>query len=438
MMQDDRIDAEGLAPRNPEIAPGTHEEMAMKRRQSLLALAMAALVTTLGAGGAAAQADKPIRIGMTVSSAGTFALQAQSGQRGAEIWIDDVNQRGGIEIGGTKRKVELVKLDDRSDKQLVPRVYETLIKDEKVDLLFAPFGSTLTAAAANTTEANDKFMVMWSASADSIYKQGYKYVISATQIAGSLLGQPGVRALHGLGVKKIAFAYLDEPFPAALTQGAIDLAKELGMEVTMQEKFAKGTKDFNILIQKAKASGAEAFYPTAYEGDQMTIARQIRETNADFKAVLLFYGSQPQFLQQAGKDGHYVFSETLLHEKINWKVTHGLDRAGMLERYKKLFPDAKFDADFQTALAYGAGVITEEIIKGAQSLEAAKLKDAAVKLSGKIVTLTGEYQIDETGKQFKNEFAVVQTLPEGLEVVYPPQIATGKAVFPVPGFGARK
>ena len=410
----------------------------MKRRQSLLALALAALVTTLGAGEAAAQADKPIRIGMTVSSAGTFALQAQSGQRGAEIWIDDVNQRGGIDIGGAKRKVELVKLDDRSDKQLVPRVYETLIKDEKVDLLFAPFGSTLTAAAANTTETNDKFMVMWSASADSIYKQGYKYVISATQIAGSLLGQPGVRALHAMGVKKIAFAYLDEPFPAALTQGAIDLAKELGMQVTMDEKFAKGTKDFNILIQKAKASGAEAFYPTAYEGDQMTIARQIRETNADFKAVLLFYASQPQFLQQAGKDGHYVFSETLLHEKINWKVTHGLDRAGMIERYKKQFPNAKFDADFQTALAYGAGVITEEIIKTAGSLEAAKLKDAAVKLSGKIVTLTGEYQIDETGKQFKNEFAVVQTLPNGLEVVYPPQIATGKAVYPVPGFGERK
>ncbi len=410
----------------------------MKRRQSLLELALAALVTTLGAGGAAAQADKPIRIGMTVSSTGTFALQAQSGQRGAEIWIDDLNQRGGIEIGGVKRKVELVKLDDRSDKQLVPRVYEALIKEEKVDLLFAPFGSTLTAAAANTTEANDKFMVMWSASADSIYKQGYKYVISATQIAGSLLGQPGVRALHAMGVKKIAFAYLDEPFPAALTQGAIDLAKELGMQVTMDEKFAKGTKDFNILIQKAKASGAEAFYPTAYEGDQMTIARQIRETNADFKAVLLFYGSQPQFLQQAGKDGHYVFSQTLLHEKINWKVTHGLDRAAMLERYKKRFPDAKFEADFQTALAYGAGAITEEIIKTAGSLEAAKLKEAAVKLSGKIVTLTGEYEIDETGKQFKNEFAVVQTLPKGLEVVYPPQIATAKGVYPVPGFGERK
>ena len=409
----------------------------MQRRVFLLALAAPALLATLGAGTAAAQAEKPIRIGMTVSSAGTFALQAQSGQRGVEVWIDEVNSRGGIDIGGKKRKVELVKLDDRSDKALVPRVYETLIKDEKVDLLFGPFGSTLTATAANATETAGKFMVIWSASADSIYKQGYKYIVSATQQAGSLLGQPPVRALHAMGVKKIAFAYLDEPFPAALTQGAIDLAKQLGMEVTMDEKFAKGTKDFNILIQKAKASGAEAFYPTAYEGDQMTIARQIRESNADFKAVVLFYASQPQFLQQAGKDGHYVFSETLLHEKINWKVTQGLNRAQMVERYNKLFPDAKFPADFQTALAYGAGVITEAIIKDAQSLDAAKLKDAAVKLSGKIVTVTGEYQIDETGKQFKNEFAVVQTLPNGLEVVYPPPVATAKPVYPVPAFAKR-
>ena len=241
-----------------------------------------------------------------------------------------------------------------------------------------------------------------------------------------------------MGVKKIAFAYLDEPFPASLTQGAIELAKKLGMQVTMEEKFAKGTKDFNILIQKARASGAEAFYPTAYEGDQMTIARQIREVNADFKAVYLVYASQPQFLQQAGKDGHYVFSQTLLHEKINWKVTHGLNRAQMVERYAKLFPNAQYAADFQTILAYGAGVVTEEMIRTAQSLDAAKLKAAALSLSGKIVTACGEYEIDETGKQYKNEFSIMQTLPNGLEVVYPPAVATAKPVYPVPPFSARK
>jgi branched-chain amino acid transport system substrate-binding protein len=398
---------------------------------------LAGAAGTIAIGSARAQDTKPIRIGMTVSSTGAFALAAQSGLRGAEIWVDDVNSRGGIAIGGTRRKVELVKLDDRSDKTIVPKVYETLIKEEKVDLCFGPFGSTLTAAAVNATEAADKFMVIWSASADSIYQQGYKYVVSATQQAGTLLGRPGVKAFAQLGAKKIAFAYLDEPFPAALTNGAIDEAKKLGIEVTVNEKFAKGTKDFNILIQKAKATGADVFMPTAYEGDQMTIARQLREMNVEFKAVYLVYASQPQFLA-IGKDALYHFSQTLLHERINWKVTGGLDRAQMMERYAKLFPNAQYPADFQTALAYGAGAALEQIIVEAQSLEAAKLKAAALKLNNKIVTVTGPYEIDQTGKQFKSEFAVMQNMPSGPEAVFPPEIATAKAVYPAPPYKDRK
>ena len=83
-----------------------------------------------------------------------------------------------------------------------------MIKDEHCDLLFGPFGSTLTQTAANATETAGKFLVIWSASADSLYKQGYKYMISATQIAGSLLGQPPVRALKLKRRKRLRM-----PFP---------------------------------------------------------------------------------------------------------------------------------------------------------------------------------------------------------------------------------
>ena len=120
-------------------------------RRRYLGLAGAALLA-LAAGSAAVAAAEPIKIGMTVSQTGRFALAAQSGERGLKIWVADVNARGGIDVGGEKRLVELVALDDRSDKTLVPRVYETLIKEEEVDLLVGPFGSTLTGAAANTTE----------------------------------------------------------------------------------------------------------------------------------------------------------------------------------------------------------------------------------------------------------------------------------------------
>lgn len=397
---------------------------------------VAAMLAAAAAMPEPAQAAEPIRIGMTVSQTGRFALAAQSGERGLKIWLDDVNSRGGITVGGEQRPVELVALDDRSDKTLVPRVYETLIKDENVDILFGPFGSTLTGAAANTTEQFDKFLMVWSASADSIYEQGYKYVVSGTQVAASLLGQPTVKAFDALGVKSLAIAYLDEPFPSGIAKGAVELADKLGMKITMNEKFAKGTKDYSLIIQKALASGAEAFMPVSYEGDQMIIARQLREVGADFDGVGMFYASQPQFLE-IGQDANYLFSQTLLHEKVNWDVTAGLSRAKMMEGYERLFPDASYTADFQTALAYGAGAVIEEIIKKAGSLDAAALKQAAIDLSGNMTVMTGPYKIEDTGKQVSMEFVVMQKTPDSLEVVFPPSVATAEAVYPVPPFGKR-
>ena len=280
----------------------------------------------------------------------------------------------------------------------------------------------------------------WSsgpASSDAIYAQGYKNLVSATQIAASLLGHPSVKAMNEIGIKKVAFIYLDEPFPAGITKGAAELAENLGMEVTMMEKFAKGTKDFSIMTpERQRASGAEAFYPTGYEGDQMVIARQLREMNIDFPMTYMVYASQPQFLE-VGSDADFLYSQTLYHEKINWKVTDGLDRAAMEARYNELFPDAAYPPDFQTALAYGAGAVFERIVSAAQSLEPAKLKETAVGLSGEIVVLTGPYEIDETGKQTKMEFIIMQNQKSGPEVIYPAAVKTAEPIFPAPGYGER-
>ncbi len=386
--------------------------------------------------GEAAEAARTIRVGMTVSSTGRFALASQAGARGAKIWVDDVARRGGIEIGGEKYLVELVELDDRSDKQMVARVYETLIKDKKVDILMGPFGSTLTSAAAHVTERYGKFLIIWSASSDAIYEQGYKYVVSGSQIAASLLGAPAVKLINSLGVKKIAFMYLDEPFPAGMAKGAAKLAKDLGMEVTMMEKFAKGTKDFSIMFQKARATGAEAIYPVGYEGDQMVMARQLREMNIYFPLVYMVYASQAQFLA-IGDDAKYIYSQTLMHPKVNWPVTDGLNREQVVERYNELFPDAAYPADFQTALAYSAAAVLEKIITTAQSLDPAKLKQAAIDLSGKITVMTGPYKILDTGKQVQMEFVIMQNQDDGPQVVWPPEIRTAEPIYPAPPYSER-
>ncbi len=402
-------------------------------RLPALALAVAALTPALGA----AQTSDKIRVGMTVSSTGSFALASQSGVRGVELWVDDVNRRGGIEVKGKKYPVELVKLDDRSDKQMVTRVYERLIVDEKVDLVFAPFGSTLTAAAATVTERLGKYLMVWSAASDDLYKQGFKNMVSGTQMPVSAMLRANMELAANQGVKKVAILYSDEPFPAGLAEGGKEQATKNGMQVVLFEKYPKGQKDFSTILQKARAAGAEALVPTSYEGDLISMTRQMKQLDINFPYVFMVYASTPQF-QAIGADSNYIYSHTNYHPAINWKVNAGMTREQFAAAYDQRFPKAEFPPDFQTALAYGAGALTEEIVKQAGSTDAAALKKASLDLSGKLTVMAGPYAIDETGKQLLMPFPVVQLLPgKGMVPVWPADVATQKPVYPAPDWNKR-
>lgn len=405
--------------------------------RKLFAVGLAALGGVAPSLSSAQQGDT-LRVGMTISSAGAFALASQSGTRGVEIWVDDVNARGGVNVGGRKLKVELVQLDDRSDKQMVTRVYEKLIVDEKVDVLFGPFGSTLTGAAATVTDRLGKFMAIWSAASDQIYQQGFKYIVSATQMPVSAVPSMSIELAAKLGYKTIAIPYSDEPFTSGMADAARKLAEGYGMKVVLFDRYPKGQKDFSTILQKAKALGAQVFYPAAYEPDLMSMMGQLKQLNISFPFTYMHYGSTPQFLA-LGNDVNYVYTQTLFHPDIKWKVNAGYDRDAFLAAYARKFPNVSFPADFQTAQAYGAGVILEKAIEKAGSTDAAQLKKAALELSGTLTVLPGEYEIDESGKQRKMVTPTMQVMPgRGLAAVWPPAVATAKPVSPAPAWQDRK
>ncbi|WP_312471852.1 amino acid ABC transporter substrate-binding protein [Brucella sp.] len=400
----------------------------MNRRNFLM---MTVSAIGFAATGLDAQAAEPFKVGITVSNSGNFMLASQSGERGVRMWVDDVNRRGGIELGGEKRPVELVVLDDRSDKTMVPRVYETLISGNNVDVLMAPFGSTLTGVAATVAERNNKFLMSWSASADEIYQQGYKNIVSAV-VPSSLIPSTNLRLLKDAGVKKIAIIHVDESFPAGLAAAAVKDAKEMGFEVVMDETYQKGTKDFSVLLQKAKALGAEAFYPHSYEVDSVLMARQMQELDIHFDNVYFMYGSTPQFLE-LGKLAEFVTSHTQYSPNAKWNITDGLKNEEFVTRYKELFPKVSYSEDFQTVLAYGAAVALERLVSEAQSTDPAALKQKALEMGGKITTISGKFAIDETGKQIGMEPIVLQNQPgKGLVPVAPAEVATEKLIYPVP------
>ena len=64
--------------------------------------------------------------------------------RGYQLWAAEANKHGGV-LG---RKVQLKIVDDTSSPNQVVTNYQTLISRDKVDLVFGPFSTLLTAPAA--------------------------------------------------------------------------------------------------------------------------------------------------------------------------------------------------------------------------------------------------------------------------------------------------
>src|SRR5205809_1932079 len=110
----------------------------MKRR-TLLGGTIA--VAVLGLTSATLAQQPPIKIGMSMPQTGGLAGGGKASLLGIEIWRDDVNAKGGM-LG---RKVELVVYDDKSSASESPAIYSKLLDVDKVDLLFAPYGTVPTA-----------------------------------------------------------------------------------------------------------------------------------------------------------------------------------------------------------------------------------------------------------------------------------------------------
>ncbi len=91
----------------------------------------------------------PVRIGYTMSRTGPWTGGAQTSQEpGYLLWAEQVNAAGGLNVKGSKRPIELVSSDDRSDMETVVRTYEKLMGSDKVDLVLPPWGSGANFAVA--------------------------------------------------------------------------------------------------------------------------------------------------------------------------------------------------------------------------------------------------------------------------------------------------
>ena len=81
-------------------------------RKIIIGLAGALIGAAMAGAG---QAAEPIKVGFSIAKTGLFASAAPSQLNAYELWREQVNAKGGLDIGGGQRRpVEFVVYDDQS------------------------------------------------------------------------------------------------------------------------------------------------------------------------------------------------------------------------------------------------------------------------------------------------------------------------------------
>ena len=375
----------------------------------------AATAATMTLGGRAWAQQAPLKVGASLSLTGTLAQSGDKVKRGYELWVKDVNGRGGL-LG---RPIELVTYDDRSDSGTSARLYEKLITEDKVDLVIGPYGSATSFAASAVTEKHKVPMLLPSAASEAIFKRGYKYVFQLfppiSTIFEPLFGEIGTKS----GFQRVAIIHSSDLYPKSVAGSVEALCKKYNREVVLKEEFPLNASDLSSLMLKLRAARPDLLIAGAQLPDSMLIIRQLKEAQVLPKAIAMTPGTlKDDFGQTLAGDADGVMGDYL------WEpVSTTPESMELITKWRAAYKD---EPDVHSAYGWSGGMLLEAAVKRAGSLDSDKLREAFLSLETKTV-LPGIFKLDrETGLQVGQTLGVVQWQKGVRQVVAPAEIATAQ------------
>jgi ABC-type branched-subunit amino acid transport system substrate-binding protein len=216
-------------------------------RRSVLAAGVAGLAAASGW----AQAPQPIRIGSTLALTGPLSATAQVHRIVGEIYIEQVNKRGGW-LG---RPLQWVLLDDQSKPDLARTLYEQLVTADKVDLLMGPYATGAILSAMGVAQRYDKVLVHHTFGVPALAKYERAFPAwslgsdPATTVPNTLFD-----ALAAGPKPPKTVAVVTSKFPSIqfMSAGAREVLKKRGLTEVLFLEWDFGNRDFGPIANRIK------------------------------------------------------------------------------------------------------------------------------------------------------------------------------------------
>jgi branched-chain amino acid transport system substrate-binding protein len=402
---------------------------------------------------ATSQEPPPVKIGFLYPMTGPQAAVGREALRGAQIAADMVNESGGI---WNRRKIEFV-VGDAHNTDAARTETERLCTVEKVKVILGVYASNLAFIAHPVAHKYGVFFWESNAIAPRLRQMGHKYTF--------FFGPPAMGYGHNSAqslVDVIAPALNVAPKDlrvAAVYQGTewgksstgeafVPKAKELGLNVVLDEAYDPNTLDYTPLVQKIKMARPDVIALQNYVDDGFRFYESARRNGLNPK-VWFSQGSVfvevPDSQEKFGSDMNYfVATNQVPGGNINNLAAHvQAQYRDFLKRYEQKYKQAM--ASEASIVFTAAIVLFEHILPAGGSEDPDKLAAAAHEISlpysmtARPAGLKFSSATDNLANQNVRASTMVRQLFNGkFYAVWPKEIAEIKISLPTPPFGKRE
>ena len=231
----------------------------------VLALALAAPMT--------AWAQKPIKVGVPLPLSGPPALFGDPASKGAQMYVDEVNAKGGV-LG---RKIELIIRDSKADANEAVRVAREMILKDNVDFLMGTLTSAEGPAVSVVAKENKIVFIApipktdQLTAADKLHPYVFRIAANTT-----MEGRSAAEIVAKWPVTKVATIAFDYAYGQDVTKAFVDHLKKIkpSVQIVDQQWPKLGEQDYNPFINAQMAKKPEAIVSSIWGGFFVTYAKQ--------------------------------------------------------------------------------------------------------------------------------------------------------------------
>lgn len=311
-----------------------------------------------------------------------------------------------VKIDGKDYKVELVEVDNKSDKTEAVNAANKLVSD-KVSVVLGSYGSGVSIAAGQIFEDN-KIPAIGCSCTNPQVTEGNNYYFRVCFI-DPFQGTVMANYAFQNGAKNAAvITQLGDDYSSGLGNYFRDAFKKLGGTIVSEQQFQTNQTDFKAILTNIKAANPDIIFAPSSITTAPLIIKQARELGITATIAAGDTWENSTIIENAGADAEGVVLSTFFDEAEPANDEAAKFITGFKEYLKANKQDEIIPA--VSALGYDSYLAATKAIEAANSTDPTAIRDALAGL--KFDGVTGSISFNETGDANK-DLAFIKVIKDG-------------------------